>query len=209
MFMLYGIRDPVITGTIEDLGRVNALTRSPAIRRIVAKNNELASVEPAYGGKPQEHAIKAYQTQVQPDVERGPLYHAYQIMTREVITLNDEDSVSHAWQVFREHRIHEAPVLNAQRRLVGIVSERDLLTTINIEDGKVMDAMHRKVNDVMTSPVVAAEPGTDIRKIATVMLDHGVDGVPIVNVNHELVGFISRTDILQAVVADPPVSLWR
>jgi len=57
--------------------------------------------------------------------------------------------------------------------------------------------------------VVAAEPVTDIRRIATVMMEHGVDGVPIVNDSHELVGFISRTDILRSVVTDPPLSLWR
>jgi CBS domain-containing protein len=50
---------------------------------------------------------------------------------------------------------------------------------------------------------------TDIRRIASVMLTHGVAGVPIVNQSSQLVGFISRSDILQAVVTDPPLSLWR
>jgi CBS domain-containing protein len=41
------------------------------------------------------------------------------------------------------------------------------------------------------------------------MLDHGVDGVPITNETGRLVGFVSRGDILRAVVIDPPLSLWR
>ena len=65
------------------------------------------------------------------------------------------------------------------------------------------------VGDVMTTPVVAASPLTDIRRIARVMLDRDVDGVPIVNEAGVLLGFVSRSDILRAVVTDPPLSMWR
>ena len=41
------------------------------------------------------------------------------------------------------------------------------------------------------------------------LLERDVDGVPIVNERQRLVGFISRGDVLRAVVADPPLSLWR
>lgn len=61
----------------------------------------------------------------------------------------------------------------------------------------------------MTTPVVAANPLTDIRRIARVMLDRDVDGVPIVNETGVLLGFVSRSDILRAVVTDPPLSMWR
>ena len=208
MFMVYGIRGPTFSGPLEELLRVNALARTAGIRKIAAKGDEL-SITANSGTKPHEAAIKAYQAVIQPDVERGPLYHASEIMTHQVVSLQDEDDVAKAWQIFRDHHIHEAPVLNAEQKLVGIVSERDLLTTIDIDNGKVIDAMHRKVKDVMTSPVVAAEGVTDIRRIAKVMVEQAVDGVPIVNDNHVLIGFISRTDILNAVVTDPPLSLWR
>jgi len=61
----------------------------------------------------------------------------------------------------------------------------------------------------MTTPVVAAAAITDIRRIAAVMLDHGVDGTPITDEGGRLVGFVSRSDILRAVITDPPLSLWR
>ena len=61
----------------------------------------------------------------------------------------------------------------------------------------------------MTTPVVSTAPITDIRRIAAVMRDHGVDGVPITNEKGRLVGFVSRGDILLAVAIDPPLSLWR
>ena len=57
--------------------------------------------------------------------------------------------------------------------------------------------------------VFAAAPVTDIRRIAHVMLERQVDGVPVVNDNGSLLGFISRSDVLKAVITDPPLSLWR
>ncbi|MDP1897660.1 MAG: CBS domain-containing protein, partial [Sulfurimicrobium sp.] len=103
----------------------------------------------------------------------------------------------------------QAPVLDDSAQLVGIVSERDLLTALNIDAGRIIEAINRRVLDVMTTPVIATAPVTDIRRIAAVMLEHGVDGVPITNDRGRLVGFVSRSDILRAVVTDPPLSLWR
>lgn len=208
MFMVYGVGGPSFSGSLEELRRVNALARSSAARRVASRATEFEAGT-VFEGRSSAAAINAYKALLQTDTDRGPLYHACQIMSREVITLQDDDEVAQAWEVFRQHCIHQSPVLNAENRLVGIVSERDLLTTIDIRDGKVVDAMHKKVRDVMTSPVVAAELVTDIRRIATVMLDYHVDGVPIVNDNQALVGFISRTDILNSVITDPPLSLWR
>ena len=144
------------------------------------------------------------------DLDRGPLYQVDQIMRSPVISVNSDDEVARAWRVLVEHQIRQAPVLDTGGRLVGIVSERNLLTALNVDDqGQVRDVMRRRVADVMTTPVVAAHPITDIRQIASVMLEGDVDGVPIVNEQGLLSGFVSRSDILGAVVKDPPLSLWR
>lgn len=59
------------------------------------------------------------------------------------------------------------------------------------------------------TPVVAVAPVTDIRLIELVMLNRGVDGVPIGGESERLLGFVSRSDVLRAVVKDPPLSMWR
>ena len=117
--------------------------------------------------------------------------------------------MSAAWRTLIDHGIHQAPVLDTNERLVGIVSERDLLTSLNVEADAVRDVMARQVRDVMSTPVVAAAPLTDIRRIARVMLEREVSGVPIINDGGLLLGFISRSDILRAVVTDPPLSVWQ
>ena len=208
MFSVYGITGQVFSGTLEAMNRVHAISKARASRP-VTQDGEEPEVMTHPVGRPHEDAVRAYLAMLPHDIERGPLYHAEQIMERNVITVLDGYDVARAWRTLRDHHIHQAPVLNDGAQLVGIVSERDLLTAINIDAGQIVESLNRHVRDVMTTPVVAASPVTDIRRIASVMLENGVDGVPITNDNGRLVGFVSRSDMLRAVVTDPPLSLWR
>lgn len=226
MFAVYGISGPIFQGTLEDLGPLPPITRrglTTAIRRVGDDNARRRFVHletPTSTGLENagavgevsgtgEQAISAYQEMLPQSLERGPLYHANQIMQTEVITVYGSDDVARAWRLLVDHQIHQAPVLDSSERLVGIVSDRNLLTSLNVDAGEVRDVLSRRVADVMSTPVVAATPTTDIRRIAQVMLERLVDGVPIVGDGGTLLGFVSRSDILQAVVADPPLSVWR
>jgi acetoin utilization protein AcuB len=215
MFAIYGISGPIFQGPLENLGQIPPVARRGPASQIRSATSKLergpgpetygAPSAPALGAQ----AAEAYQAMLPRELDRGPLYLAEQIMHSQVISVRAEDDVAHAWRTLVGNQIHQAPVLDAQHHLVGIVSERDLLTTLNVDDGKVRDVLARKVSDVMSTPVVAATPMTDIRRIAKVMLERAVDGVPITSERGTLLGFISRTDILRAVVTDPPLSIWR
>ena len=210
MFSLYGISGPIFQGTLENLGRLPPVARPRplgAVRRI----GEDFPIPPREEAPAAAHnpALGAYQAMLPESLERGPLYFANQIMQSEVIAVHDDDDVAHAWRTLTAHRIHQAPVLDATQALVGIVSERNLLTTLNVDERGIRDVLFKRVRDVMTSPVVAASPDTEIRQIARVMLARDVDGVPITNANGHLLGFVSRSDILAAIVTDPPLSVWR
>jgi CBS domain-containing protein len=209
MFAVYGISGPIFQGTLESLSRLPPVVRRGpvgAVRRVGGP------LETGVGAEihAAEQAVEAYQAMLPENIERGPLYHANQIMQSKVIAVDAADDVAHAWRTLVGHQIHQAPVLDGNRRLVGIVSERNLLTMLNVDAGEVRDVLlFKQVSDVMTTPVVAADPVTDIRRIARVMLDRDVDGVPIVSDSGVLVGFVSRGDILRAVITDPPLSIWR
>jgi CBS domain-containing protein len=143
------------------------------------------------------------------ELERGPLVHAGQVMSRPAISVGDNASAADAWRTLRDRQIGQAPVVDSAGNLVGIVSERDLLTTIDVDGGEVIENLRRQVRDLMTTPVVAAAPVTDIRRVAAAMLSGGVDGVPVVGEDGRLLGFVSRSDVLRAGIQDPRLSLWR
>jgi acetoin utilization protein AcuB len=215
MFAIYGISGPIFQGPLENLSQIPPVARRGPVGAVRTATSQLETGVGTenYGVQPPSvvgaQAAEAYQAMLPKELERGPLYRANQIMHAQVITLRAAEDVAQAWRVLVGNQIHEAPVLDAKHHLVGIVSERDLLTSLNVEQGKVRDVLIRKVSDVMTTPVVAATPMTDIRRIARVMLERAVDGVPITSERGTLLGFISRTDILRAVVTDPPLSIWR
>jgi CBS domain-containing protein len=60
----------------------------------------------------------------------------------------------------------------------------------------------------MWTPVPAVAEETDIRRVARVLLDTHLPGLPVVSEDGAVTGFVSRTDILRAVVHDPPLDLW-
>lgn len=211
MFSVYGLSGQVFSGTLEAMDRVHRLARVRSVRAIDQDGEEFGAglgVE-AVVSRPTQEAVRAYRQMLPEELERGPLVHAAQVMTRPAVIVQDDATAAEAWRILQARQIHQAPVLDARGTLVGIVSERDLLTAIDVDGGKVIENLRRRVRDVMTTPVVAAAPVTDIRRVAAAMLTVGVDGVPIVGEEGRLLGFVSRSDVLRAVVKDPPLSLWR
>jgi len=216
MFSVYGITGQVYSGAFEGISRVNQVRQTRRIRTVEEDGFELGtdiipSQVPVTNSLPtsaEQRAINAYRSTLPVEFERGPLFHARQIMQTKVISVNANDAVSDAWELMRASGIHQAPVFNDEAKLIGIVSERDLLTSLNITQNGLTHVIDRRVSDVMRSPVVASSPLTDIRRIARVMLDFEVDGVPILDESERLVGFISRSDMLRVMMKDPPLSLW-
>ena len=207
MFSVYGVTGQVFSGTLEAMDRVHRLARTRNMREI-ARDGEEFGVE-AVASHPSQDAVRAYRAMLPEELERGPLVHAGQVMSRPAITVRADATAADAWRTLRDRHISQAPVLDGAGNLVGIVSERELLTAIDIEGGLVIENLRRQVSDLMTTPVVAAAPVTDIRRIAAAMLKGGVDGVPVVGAEGRLLGFVSRSDVLRSVIQDPPLSLWR
>ncbi len=207
MFSIYGMTGQVFRGTLENMNRIYPLAETLSATGIARKGEELGVEAP--GGLLEKEAVRAYRRMLPDDLERGPLIHAAQIMSRPVTVVQQSTPVSAAWRLLQEQQIQQAPVVDEGRRLVGMVSERELLTVIDIDAGRVVENLQRRVADVMRSPVITAAPVTDIRRIAAVMLEGGLPALPIVDEQERIVGIVSRSDILRAVMTDPPLSLWR
>ena len=80
MFSIYGISGQVFSGTLEEMNRVRAASRTRAVRAIAEDVEELG-VEVATGmaAGSGEAAVRAYRSMLPRELERGPLYHASQI----------------------------------------------------------------------------------------------------------------------------------
>ncbi len=215
MFSVYGVTGQIFRGTLEQLIQVPGVFAARHARGIAREGEELGAefrVTPRSAEGDAEGAryaaAAAYAKMLHRETERDPVRHAWQVMNRDVLALHPQDTVAEAWRLLAARRVRQAPVLDAAGRVIGLVGERDLLTVLDLEESRVVGGIDRPVAEVMATPVVCADPVTDIRRIARVLLDTGLTAVPVVDASGELAGIVSRGDILRAAVADPPLSLW-
>jgi len=89
-----------------------------------------------------------------------------------------------------------------------MLSVEDLLQFIIIDGEQVRYLRGKRVADAMKQEVIAADPVSDIRRVAQVMQEYRLHGVPIVDERDALIGIVSRGDILRAVINDPPLDMW-
>jgi acetoin utilization protein AcuB len=213
MFSVYGVTGQTFRGTLERLIAVPGLSAARRSRGINQEGEELGpelrlTSRDNNAAEQYQQAADTYRQMLRVSTERAPILHVYQLMSRDVMTLRPDARVEEAWRQLATRGLGQAPVLDKTLQLVGLVSVQDLLTVINVEDGKVRDILSRTVADVMTTPVVSADPITDVRRVARVLLDYHLPGLPVVSEQAELVGILTRSDILRALVNDPPLSLW-
>ncbi len=215
MFSLNGLSGQDFRGTLEQLSSLPGVSAARHARGIAREGEAppppfVASLEGhpdgPHGGY--ESSVENYRAMLNLEQERDPLCHAYQIMTREVFTLDPSATAAAAWRSLLGQGVRHAPVLDAGGNVVGLVTERALLTTFNLERKQSRAPLAHHVADVMQSPVVCVDPVTDIRRIARAMVELDLPCVPVVNESRVLQGLVSRGDILRAVIADPPLSLW-
>lgn len=144
--------------------------------------------------------------------EDGPALYAYQIMTSPVVTLSSSMTGDQALALFQTKRFRHLPVVSADGKVAGMVSDRDLLQYMaglqktyqrNLAPHKTSD----KVELLMHSPVLTASKETDLRYIARLFVERRVDAMPIVT-DGELKGMITRSDILHAVMSHYEFELW-
>ncbi|MFC8597318.1 MULTISPECIES: CBS domain-containing protein [unclassified Isoptericola] len=134
---------------------------------------------------------------------------AADIMTTAVATIGPDDRAEDALRALGDRAITAMPVVDHDGRLVGIVSEGDLLASGVARDPR--STLRRdaagdrglpwptvRVGDVMTRPVVTAVPNQDVASLVGTMLARGIHSVPVV-LGARVVGMLSRSDVVRAL----------
>jgi acetoin utilization protein AcuB len=123
-------------------------------------------------------------------------------MSRHPVTVRDDVSITEALKVMRENQVRRLPVLDCEGRMVGIVSEKDLLyaspspaTSLSIYELHHM-LTHLKVSELMTTEVRTVAPDVPLEEAARIMADNKLGGLPVME-NGKLVGIITETDIFK------------
>lgn len=143
---------------------------------------------------------------------------AADIMVRDVACVGPEATVRDVASLMLERRISGVPVVDGERRLLGIVSEGDLIRRPEIETDHIPEGWlgvflseeqrarnfvkshGRKAREVMSQPVICAAPEAPLAEIVRLMERHRVKRLAIVE-QGRLAGLVTRTDLVRAMVA--------
>lgn len=127
-------------------------------------------------------------------------------MSKKVITIDTNDSMSHAIKLLKENKIRMLPVVK-NSRLVGIVTDRDLkqasasdATTLDIHELLFLVA-RIKVKDIMTQDPITVPPNFTVEETAEVLLKNRISGVPVVDHSGNVVGMITQTDLFRVLIS--------
>ena len=145
------------------------------------------------------------------------------VMTSQVVTARPTSPFHELVRLLEQHHISALPVVDDSGRLVGIVSEADLLIKEGYphgaEDAGVVEAArhHRRFGkatgtcaaEVMTRRVVSVPLGTPVGSAARLMVRLGVRRLPVVDAAGALVGIVTRADLLKLFLRPDPAICWE
>lgn len=127
------------------------------------------------------------------------------IMSREVVTLLPGQSLREAVELLLARRIRHLPVVDDEKRLVGIVTDRDVKrATPSLLSGVDRDEYERvldetKVSQFMTREPMVITPETPLRTVVQKIIDTKIGAFPVVNNGH-LVGIVTEIDLLRVLI---------
>ncbi len=221
MFSVYGTSGQLFRGSMEQLrqiGGVGALARAGAIQPVARDGRDTDSSGLPAGSIAEPHLHESVQVSLHAyhqsqNSQRYRLYRVGDLMSQPVIVLSDTATVFQAWRLLAEKHVGQAPVTNVAGQLVGLVTRAGLCAMNhlpNLQRQLQTWQLHMQLNvrEIMFTPVAGVTAESDIRRVARVLLDTGMPGLPVVDGQGRVSGFIARSDILRAVVTDPPLDLW-
>jgi len=142
--------------------------------------------------------------------------NASDVMVTDVITVKPNSNVQEVAALLLANRISAVPVIDDAGKLVGMVSEGDLLRRSEADTGherswwlrllmgrenlaaEYLREHSRRIADVMTRGIISAEPDTPVADIATLLERYRIKRVPIIG-NGKVVGIVSRANLIQAL----------
>jgi len=132
------------------------------------------------------------------------------VMSREPVTAFADDVIRTVIERMGRHGIRHLPVIDGERRVIGVVSDRDVRSAIGdpLRAVNARDAFVRlettRVADAMTPSPTTLPSGTRLGQAAAFFADHKVGALPIVDDDERLLGVVSYTDVLRAIIGSKP-----
>ncbi len=133
-----------------------------------------------------------------------------EIMSTQVVTVLMDQTLGEIRGLFDQNSCHHIPVVSDHQRLLGIVSDRDVLRSLSpdadssMANNHAISTLKRKAHQIMTREVVTIQPDSGIEEAAAIMLDKKFSCLPVIDAQDAegtLCGIVTKTDLLRSLCA--------
>lgn len=221
MFIVHGIGGRVGGGAQEALALVRAPGAAVRTQRTAVATTDGDRPNPQAGvaadggaaGAAAHPALAAYAATEQGAATARARARVGDVMSRQALCLPLDTSLQQAWQLLSRAGIGQAPVVDARGALVGLLLRADLLhpdrlAAVAADPAAWQALLAQTVATLMWTPVPAAAPDMDLRQLTRILLETGLPGLAVADEQAQVIGFVSRSDVLRAVLTEPPLDLW-
>jgi len=136
------------------------------------------------------------------------------VMTSQVISISKYESVVHVANILADKNISGLPVVDKENKVIGIITQADILSMVGVgRDHTFKDLLkymlgeplHERrvgdhVGDIMTAPALTIRPEASVADAVRIMDEKRIRRLTVVNSANELIGIVTRADILKAVI---------
>lgn len=151
--------------------------------------------------------LTAYE-EVKEAAAKKVVVHVREIMSSPAITIEPGTDLNQAQSLMQKSHVHALPVLQ-EGALVGLITEYDLVEyCIRQPDHRVERLLKASVSECMQKQVITALPQTEIRRVAMVMHQYAVHALPVMSEIGEVVGMVTRSDLIERLAELPPIELY-
>ncbi len=121
--------------------------------------------------------------------------HVESTLTTHVYSVSEDAPLHEVYRDMEGQHIRHVAVVK-DNRLVGIVSDRDILLRAQLKQGKVEIPVEMKISDAMRREVVTCTKATRLGDVADIFIERKIDCLPVLGADGNLVGMITTTDLL-------------
>ncbi len=118
---------------------------------------------------------------------------ASELMNEKFFPLDHRLSLKDAYALIKNKTIEHYPIVGEEGKLLGLLSERELLKELHEGDSK-------RLSEIVSKETLCADPSTSIDDILQVFSEYAIDAVPVVNEEHKIVGILSRKELLDTIL---------
>jgi len=212
MFAIYNNNGLNFRSTIDNLynlPNLEALSRTRNnVEEGLPKDHSLKKRKKLYENKDLKEAESVYKRIANIDTS-VPIYNVADIMTSDVIVLNEENTLQEAYDLMIENEINQIPIIKKEdEQIIGMVSYKMILEILMNDLEFTQFNLNKTLENLDFEDVLTADPITDIRRVAKVMVDFKLGAITIVDQDDKIKGIVSRANILKAVANTPPLQIY-